>query len=155
MLCSGRAQSGHAVTPTRNGRRRPVSGVVVGLEVFADQAWTRSFIYPTPPSPLHPSTTTTSTKSFRRHQHGAIIPPSLQASNTEVRLAYRASSCRIALSRTYTAQTWLRSETSLILASMLPFGTHRGRHRSQSVVDFSREQAELQIPFLDRPNCAA
>lgn len=156
MHCSGRAQSGHAVTPTRNGRHRPVSGVVVGLEVFADQAWTRSFIYPNPPaSPLHPTTTTISAESYRRHQHGVIIPLGLEASNTKVRLAYHARSCRIALPRTYTAQTWLRSETCLILASILPLRVRRRRNTSQSLVNFSRELAELQITFLDRPGCAA
>lgn len=159
MLCSGRAQSGRAVTPTRNGCRRPVSGVVVGLEVFADQAWTRSFIYPTPHQPLYPlypSTTTTTIKELLSsstwgHHSTQVSKPPI----TEVRFAYHGGPCRSALSPTYTAQTWARSETSLILASMLPFRAHRRRHRSQSVMDFSMEQAELQRPFLDRPNYAA
>lgn len=60
------------------GCRRRVSGVVVGLEAFVDQAWTRSFIYPTAYNPVYPSTPPPQpppSESFRRHQHGAIIPP--------------------------------------------------------------------------------
>lgn len=109
---------------------------------------------PSTPPPLHHN---------RHHQRAFVVinmGPSfhrgLQASNTEVRFAYHASPCRIALSRTYTAQTWARSETSLILASKLPFGVHiTGTTGHNPLWVYPGNRPSCRLPFLDRPNCVA
>lgn len=149
---SDTALAGRSVATARNWRRcLALWCVVVGLWAFADRAWTRSFIYLTPP-PLQRLPLQHHQPGLRRHQHGPIIPPSLgyggKAWVPRWSLTHR-------LSHKYTAQTGTPPETSLILASVVPFGTHHTRHSPTSVVDFSREPAELHHPLPDRPNCTA
>ena len=154
-LCSGRPQSGRAAILTRNGVspsclccRRWLGGV---CRSSLDVVLHLSPIIPPPHHNHHQQ------RAFCRHQHGTIIPP------RSLSLQYGGKVCVPCWSLSHRpvthihrsnmgAQTWARSETSLILASFLPFGAACRRHKSQSVVDFSMEQAELQHPFLDRPN---